>query len=276
MVKKNTSTIFIVLVFLAGMAVFLYPPFSDYVYARNSSRAITSHTEAISKMSKEEIQAEKEAAYRYNASLFNNAVVLTDPFEPDVYPITDGNYDELLATDDMMAFVEIPAIKLNLPIYHHTTGEALAKGVGHLENTSLPVGGKSTHAVLSAHCGLPSAELFTDLHLLKEDSIINIHVLDEMLVYRVYSTEVVLPDDTSSLHIKENKDEITLFTCTPYGKNTHRLLVHAERISAEESEEIKEPVAAIELTWPDFSKIAALSIGIVFVILLISSGIKNK
>ena len=133
--KKNMTTIFIVVAFLVGRSVFLYPTISNYLYELNSSRSITNHNEAIAKMSKEEIAAEMDAAHRYNYSLFDNAVVLTDPFDPDAYPITDGNYDELLATDDIMAFVEIPAIKVNLPIYHHTTEDVLVKGVGHLENT---------------------------------------------------------------------------------------------------------------------------------------------
>ena len=127
--KKNMTTIFIVVAFLVGISVFLYPTISNYLYELNSSRSITNHNEAIAKMSKEEIAAEMDAAHRYNYSLFNNAVVLTDPFDPDAYPITDGNYDELLATDDIMAFVEIPAIKVNLPIYHHTTEDVLVKGV---------------------------------------------------------------------------------------------------------------------------------------------------
>ena len=224
----------------------------------------------------EEIAAEMDAAHRYNYSLFNNAVVLTDPFDPDAYPITDGNYDELLATDDIMAFVEIPAIKVNLPIYHHTTEDVLVKGVGHLENTSLPVGGESTHAVLSAHCGLPSAKLFTDLHLLKVDNIIKIHVLDETLFYKVNNIEVVLPDDSSSLHIIKGRDIITLITCTPYGKNTHRLLVHAERTEGSTEKDIEEPSVDKEYTWQDYAKLAAIIISVIFVAVLAAGGIKSK
>ena len=274
--KKNMTTIFIVVAFLVGISVFLYPTISNYLYELNSSRSITNHNEAIAKMSKEEIAAEMDAAHRYNYSLFNNAVVLTDPFDPDAYPITDGNYDELLATDDIMAFVEIPAIKVNLPIYHHTTEDVLVKGVGHLENTSLPVGGESTHAVLSAHCGLPSAKLFTDLHLLKVDNIIKIHVLDETLFYKVNNIEVVLPDDSSSLHIIKGRDIITLITCTPYGKNTHRLLVHAERIEGSTEKDIEEPSVDKEYTWQDYAKLAAIIISVIFVAVLAAGGIKSK
>ena len=228
--KKVSPTILIVLVFLAGIAVFLYPTVSNYLYEKNSSKAITEHSENLAKLSPAAIAEEKEAIKRYNKSLSENAVVLTDPFDPDAYPITDGEYTELLAFDDEMAYIEIPAINVYLPIYHGTAEETLLIGVGHLENTSLPAGGTSTHAVLSAHCGLPSARLFTDLNLLKKGSIFRIHVLDEILTYQVYEIETVNPDDSSSLFIKEGEDIATLITCTPYGKNTHRLLVHGKRI----------------------------------------------
>ena len=191
--KKVLPTILIVLVFLAGIAIFLYPTVSDYLYEKNSTRAITEHSENLSKLSPEVIAEEKKAVRRYNKSLFENAVVLTDPFDPDAYPITDGEYTELLAFDDVMAYIEIPAINVYLPIYHGTEEETLFRGVGHLENTSLPAGGESTHAVLSAHCGLPSARLFTDLNLLREGNIFRIHVLDEKLTYQVYDIETVNP-----------------------------------------------------------------------------------
>ena len=266
--KKALPTILIVLVFLAGIAVFLYPTVSNYLYAKNSSKAITQHSENLSKLSPEVIAKEKEAVRRYNESLFENAVVLTDPFDPDAYPITDGEYTELLAFDDVMAYIEIPAIGVYLPIYHGTEEETLLIGVGHLENTSLPAGGESTHAVLSAHCGLPSARLFTDLNLLKEGSIFRIHVLDEILTYQVYEIETVNPDDSSSLFIKEGEDIATLITCTPYGKNTHRLLVHGKRIEENEDTLIEEPKIKKKMTWEEYTKIAALTITVVFVLLL--------
>ena len=235
---------------------------------KNSSKAITSHAENLSKLSPEVIAEEKEAVRRYNQSLFENAVVLTDPFDPDAYPITDGEYTELLAFDDVMAYIEIPAIGVYLPIYHGTEEETLLIGVGHLENTSLPAGGESTHAVLSAHCGLPSARLFTDLNLLKEGSLFRIHVLDEILTYQVYEIETVNPDDSSSLFIKEGEDIATLITCTPYGKNTHRLLVHGKRIEENEDTLIEEPKIEKKMTWEDYTKIAAMAITVVFVLLL--------
>lgn len=273
--KKVLPTILIVLVFLAGIAVFLYPTLSNYLYEKNSSKAITEHSENLAKLSPAAIAEEKEAIKRYNKSLSENAVVLTDPFDPDAYPITDGEYTELLAFDDVMAYIEIPAINVYLPIYHGTAEETLLIGVGHLENTSLPAGGTSTHAVLSAHCGLPSARLFTDLHLLKQDSIFRIHVLDETLTYQVYEIETVDPDDSSSLFIQEGEDLVTLITCTPYGKNTHRLLVHGRRIEENEDTLIEEPKIEKKMTWEDYTKIAAIGITAVFVLMLRGSAVKG-
>lgn len=273
--KKALPTLLIIFVFLAGIAVFLYPTVSNYLYEKNSSKAITEHSENVNKLSPEIIAEEKEAIMRYNKSLFENAVVLTDPFDPDAYPLTDGEYSELLAFDDEMAYIEIPAINVYLPIYHGTTEETLLIGVGHLENTSLPAGGLTTHAVLAAHCGLPSARLFTDLHLLKQDSIFRIHVLDETLTYQVYDIETVEPDDSSSLFIQEGEDLVTLITCTPYGKNTHRLLVHGRRIEEKDEALIGEPKIKKKMTWEDYTKLAAIGITAVFVLLLLGSAIKG-
>ena len=273
--KKALPTLLIIFVFFAGIAVFLYPTVSNYLYEKNSSKAITEHAENLSKLSPEIVAAEKEAIVRYNKSLFENAVVLTDPFDPDAYPITDGEYTELLALDDVMAYIEIPAIDVYLPIYHGTEEETLLIGVGHLENTSLPAGGLTTHAVLSAHCGLPSARLFTDLHLLKQDSIFRIHVLDETLTYQVYDIETVEPDDSSSLFIQEGEDLVTLITCTPYGKNTHRLLVHGKQIEVTDETQIEEPKIEEAMTWEDYAMLAAIGITAVFVLLLLGSAIKG-
>lgn len=272
--KKVLPTILIILVFLSGIVVFIYPAVSNYLYEKNSTQAITEHTESVSKLTPKQIADEKEAVYRYNKSLFENASVLTDPFDPDAYPITDGEYTKLLAFDKVMAYVEIPAIDVYLPIYHGTDEETLLNGVGHLENTSLPGGGKSTHAVLSAHRGLPSARLFTDLNLLKKDNIFRIYVLDEVLTYQVYDIETVNPDNTSSLHIKEGEDLVTLITCTPYGENTHRLLVHGRRIEVKENAVIEEPKIENGMTWEDFSRLAAIGITVIFVLLLLGSAVK--
>lgn len=271
--KKHLPTILTILLFLIGGAVFLYPTVSNYLYEKNSTKAITQQAKKVAKISPERLAEEKDAVYRYNKSLSENAVVLTDPFDPDAYPITDGEYTELLAFDEIMASIEIPAIEVDLPIYHGTSEETLIKGVGHLENTSLPLGGESTHAVLSAHCGLSSARLFTDLELLSEGNIFRIHVLDETLTYQIYKIEAVKPDNTSSLIIQEGEDLVTLITCTPYGKNTHRLLVHGRRIEEKEDEPIDEPKIEKKKTWEDYTGYIALAITAVFVILLLSSAV---
>ena len=274
-VKKALPTILVIIIFIAGVSVFLYPTVSNYLNRKNSTRAITEHNEKLSKLSPETIAQEREAARRYNESLFGNAVVLTDPFDPDAYPITDGEYTELLALDTVMAYIEIPAIDVYLPIYHGTSEETLLIGVGHLENTSLPVGGESTHAVLSAHCGLPSARLFTDLHLIKEGNLFRIHVLDETLTYQVYEIETVDPEDSSSLFIKEGEDIVTLITCTPYGKNTHRLLVRGRRIEESKDQPITEPEIEKEMTWEDYSKLAAIGIAAVFIMMLLGGAVRS-
>ena len=273
--KKFLPIIMVILIFIAGISVFLYPTISNYLYQKNSTRAITEHTEILSQLSPERIAEEKEAIRRYNISLFKNSVVLTDPFDPDAYPITDGEYDELLAFDDIMAYIEIPAIDVYLPIYHGTSEEVLLIGAGHLENTSLPAGGQSTHAVISAHCGLPSARLFTDLHLLKEGSLFRIHVLDQTLTYQVYGIDTVDPQDSSSLFIREGEDLVTLITCTPYGKNTHRLLVHGRRVDEKEGVLAEQPKIEKPLTWEDYTWIAAICIAAVFVLLLLGGAVKS-
>lgn len=273
--KKSLPIILVILIFIAGISVFLYPTISNYLYQKNSTRAITEHTKVLSQLSPERIAEEKEAIRRYNISLFKNSVVLTDPFDPDAYPITDGEYDELLAFDDIMAYIEIPAIDVYLPIYHGTSEEVLLIGAGHLENTSLPAGGPSTHAVISAHCGLPSARLFTDLHLLKEGSLFRIHVLDQTLTYQVYGIDTVDPQDSSSLFIREGEDLVTLITCTPYGKNTHRLLVHGRRVDEKEGVLAEQPKIEKPLTWEDYTWIAAICIAAVFVLLLLGGAVKS-
>lgn len=273
--KKSLPIILVILIFVAGISVFLYPTISNYLYQKNSTRAIIEHTEILSQLSPERIAEEKEAIRRYNISLFKNSVVLTDPFDPDAYPITDGEYDELLAFDDIMAYIEIPAIDVYLPIYHGTSEEVLLIGAGHLENTSLPAGGQSTHAVISAHCGLPSARLFTDLHLLKEGSLFRIHVLDQTLTYQVYGIDTVDPQDSSSLFIREGEDLVTLITCTPYGKNTHRLLVHGRRVDEKEGVLAEQPKIEKPLTWEDYTWIAAICIAAVFVLLLLGGAVKS-
>lgn len=187
-------------------------------------------------MSQKEINDALEKAREYNRELLGN-VVLTDPFDPDAVKKQNEDYDNLLniAGDGVMGSVEIPSIDVYLPIYHGTDSESLEKGAGHLENSSLPVGGKGTHSIISAHTGLPSAKMFDNLTEVKEGDVFYIHVLNRTLAYEVDQIKVVLPENVSDLLIDKNKDYVTLVTCTPYGINSHRLLVRGTRIPYKEA-----------------------------------------
>lgn len=216
---------------LAGMALMLYPFVSNYLYEREQEELIQSvdNTE----MEEELLQEEWEKAEAYNSYLLEENIVLTDPFDPEAFAKqSEVSYEEILNPygNGMMGYLEIPAIDLSLGIYHGTSPHVLEEGVGHLENSSLPIGGESTHSVLSAHTGLPDKKLFTDLVLLEKGDTFYIHVLDEILAYKVDDIEVVTPDDTESLHVVPGEDHVTLVTCTPYGVNSHRLLVRGTRI----------------------------------------------
>lgn len=232
----------VILLFLAGAGVFLYPDLSNWYMERHQGDVIQTYEKTVETVSAEVLEAEKEAVRQYNRSILENQVILTDPFDEDAVRRDAAQYEQRLALDEVMAHIEIPEIQVYLPIYHGTEKETLEKGIGHLENTSLPMGGTGTHCVLSGHTGLPSAELFTNLEKLEEGDLFFIHVLDETLAYETDRIEVVKPDDVSSLGIDAGQDYVTLITCTPYGKNTHRLLVRGHRIpySAEQKEEIKE------------------------------------
>jgi len=202
---------------------------NDYVSAKvmqdYTQNALTSDTDSV-----------LERARLYNAALSSGQVSLKDAFDSKGQS-TDEVYNTLLSVDEtgVMGSIEIPKIDLSLPIYHGVSDDTLLKGVGHLPGSSLPIGGESTHTVLSAHRGLPEKTLFTNLDLLDEGDIIYLHVLRETLAYRVYYCEEVLPTDVEHLSIQGNADLLTLVTCTPYGINTHRLYVHALRVPYEEA-----------------------------------------
>ena len=224
------SIIFIIL----GVGIFLYPSISNYLAEKNHIDIIRNYDDLIVKIDEEKINEEKEKAKIYNENLSGDPV--HDPFVIGSGYALPKNYKEVLniAGDSVMGYVEIPKISVYLPIYHGTSDEVLEKGVGHIQNTSVPIGGKSTHSVLTGHTGLPNAELFTRLDELGIGDIFYIHVLDDVLTYKVFETKVILPDKIDELQILNGKDYITLVTCTPYGVNSHRLLVKAERVEYEE------------------------------------------
>ena len=224
------SIIFIIL----GVGIFLYPSISNYLAEKNHIDIIRNYDNLIVKINEEKINEEKEKARIYNENLSGDPV--HDPFVIGSGYALPENYKEVLnvSDDGVMGYVEIPKISVYLPIYHGTSDEVLEKGVGHIQNTSVPIGGKSTHSVLTGHTGLPNAELFTRLDELGIGDIFYIHVLDDVLTYKVFETKVILPDKIDELRILNGKDYVTLVTCTPYGVNSHRLLVKAERVEYEE------------------------------------------
>lgn len=207
-----------------------YPFFSEWYSNVHHAKVIKTYNQKVESKTEKELDAERKKAEEYNRNLLGK-VILTDPFDPKNKIEDTGDYSSILNVDGngMMGDIRIPSIDVNLPIYHGTTSDILAKGVGHLEYTSFPVGGKSTHTVLSAHTGIPSAELFTNLDKVKIGDIFYLDVLDKTLAYKVDQIKVVLPTDTSDLRIVRNKDYATLVTCTPYGINSHRLLVRGIR-----------------------------------------------
>ena len=237
MKKKSITTLIIILFFLAGLSLLLYPFVANQWNNYRQSRLISSYDSTVSQMESEgsiDYEAEWARAHAYNEALLPS--ILPDSFA--VAEASDEPDEEYMAClniagDEMMGTVEIPKINIELPIYHTTSEEVLERAAGHLEGSSLPVGGESTHAVISAHRGLPSASLFTDLDQLEEGDHFLLHVLDDTLAYEVDKISVVEPEDTQELAVEEGEDLVTLLTCTPYGVNSHRLLVRGHRVPYE-------------------------------------------
>jgi len=231
--KKHGKTLGIVLLFVVGLSILLYPTISNMWNTFRERQLISSYSNTVASggVNTDDLL---EQARAYNAGIQEEAV-------PDAFSVRDGitdtTYESLLNVngDGMMGYIEIPAINVQIPIYHYTSTESLQKGVGHLFGSSLPVGGEGTHAVMSAHRGLPSAKLFTDLDLVKEGDVFYIHVLDQILAYQVDDIRVVLPDQTETLGISQGEDLVTLVTCTPYAVNSHRILVRGHRIDFDQN-----------------------------------------
>lgn len=240
--KKKAGNLVICIIFLAGLSLLLYPFVANQWNNYRQKQLISNYEQVVSDKEAAEgidYDAERKKAEEYNEALL--PCVLPDSFALAESSGVDPVYMNTLniAGDEMMGSVEIPKINIKIPIYHTTEEEVLNKGAGHLEGSSLPVGGANTHAVISAHRGLPSASLFTDLDQLKEGDHFLIHVLNETLCYEVDKISVVKPEDTSALAVEDGQDLVTLLTCTPYGVNTERLLVRGHRVPYVE-EEVKE------------------------------------
>ena len=240
--KKKAGNLVICIIFLAGLSLLLYPFVANQWNNYRQKQLISGYEQAVSEKEAAEgidYDAERKKAEEYNEALL--PCVLPDSFALAESSGVDPVYMNTLniAGDEMMGSVEIPKINIKIPIYHTTEEEVLNKGAGHLEGRSLPVGGANTHAVISAHRGLPSASLFTDLDQMKVGDHFLLHVLDEILCYEVDKISVVKPEDTTALAVEDGQDLVTLLTCTPYGVNTERLLVRGHRVPYVE-EEVKE------------------------------------
>ena len=223
--RAHKTVIFLTTGFLIGISVLLYPAFSNYWNSKTQSRAIVNYESVLEYLEPEDYSAIFQAAYDYNEALSQTEYQFRD------YKDIPG-YHEALKVEgtNIIGYVKIDKIGVELPVYHGTSAEVLNIGVGHLEGSSLPVGGESTHSVMSAHRGLPSAKLFTDLDRLEYGDTFQITILDQVLTYQVDQVKVVTPREVDELMIADGKDYCTLFTCTPYGINTHRLLVRGIRI----------------------------------------------
>ena len=223
--RAHKTVIFLTLGFLIGISVLLYPAFSNYWNSKTQSRAIVDYESVLEHLEPEDYSAIFQTAYDYNEALRAVKFPLRD------YDEVPGYYDTLkMEGTSIIGYVKIDKIGVELPINHGTSDAVLNRGVGHLEGSSLPVGGESTHSVMSAHRGLPSAKLFTDLDRLEMGDTFQIIILDQVLTYQVDQVKVITPREIDNLQIVEGKDYCTLFTCTPYGINTHRLLVRGIRI----------------------------------------------
>ena len=224
--RKHLSTIVLVILLLIGLSLLLYPTVSDYWNSFHQTRAIATYAENVAALDNASYDAIWDAARQYNRNLCSrsNNFLLSEEQKAEYESLLD------ISGQGVMGYIEIPEIDVSLPIYHGTEDPVLQVAVGHLEWTSLPVGGESTHCVLSGHRGLPSAKLFTDLDKLREGDTFLLRVLDEILTYEVDQILIVEPQDTAALEIAEGEDYCTLVTCTPYGINTHRLLVRGHRV----------------------------------------------
>lgn len=232
--KKNLINILLILIFLLGLSLLIYPTFSDYWNSFHQSRAIATYTEKVAVIDNTEYDRILTEAMEYNQKL---------PKEKSTLLLSDEQkvvYESLLNVggDGVMGYIEIPTIDVHLPIYHGTEDAVLQVAIGHIEGSALPVGGKGTHCVVSGHRGLPSAKLFTDLDKMVVGDNFILRVLDETLIYEVDQILIVLPEEIDALLAEEGKDYCTLVTCTPYGINSHRLLVRGHR--TDNAEEIRE------------------------------------
>lgn len=247
--KRKITNILIGLMFLAGFAVLVYPTVADQWNTYRQSRLISNYRSVVEKMTEEDFTEEWAKAQQFDASLTQNNIY-GDVFGEDDGELQSTEYWKVLnvSKDGVMGYLSIPKLNVKSAIYHGTGDKVLQTGIGHLNGTKLPIGGESTHSVLAGHRGLPSARLFTDIDQMRKGDMFYIHVLDEVLAYQIDQIlDMVDKDDhkmlEAALQIEEGKDQVTLFTCTPYGVNSHRLLVRGTRVPYNGEEEIETSVA---------------------------------
>ena len=272
--KKHLSTIFLVLILFLGVAILLYPTVSDYWNSFHQSRAIASYIEEIENIDPADYEKEWERARQYNEELVK---------KPNRFRMSDEEYAEYesllnLTGSGIMGYIEVPKINCTLPIYHGTDDAVLQIAVGHFEGTSLPTGDPGVHSVLSGHRGLPSAKLFTDLDQMEEGDLFVIRVLDQIMTYEVDQILIVLPEELDALAIDQQQDLCTLETCTPYGINSHRLLVRGHRTENQEMETIIKVVADATQVKPILVApvLAAPMLLILLIGMMISTGRKQR
>ena len=242
--KKHFSTILLYLILFIGLSLLLYPSFADWWNSFTQSRAIASYAEEVANLDDDRYDEIWDAAWEYNQSLLSrpNSFLLSEEAEAEYHQLLN------LSGTGVMGYIEIPSIKVALPVYHGTEESVLQVAIGHLEWTSLPVGGSSSHCVVSGHRGLPSARLFTDLDKLVIGDVFLFRILDEVLTYEVDQIRIVEPHEVDDLLIQEGKDLCTLVTCTPYGINSHRLLVRGHRIeNIEEAKVVRVTADAMQI-----------------------------
>ncbi len=272
--KNRISTILLLVVFLTGLSLLLYPTVSDYWNSLHQSRAIATYAEQVAELDDESYQQTWADAKAYNAALADKKTRLVPTEEDTAY------YESLLDVtgNGIMGYIEIPSIGVSLPIYHGVEDTVLQIAIGHIEGTSLPVGGIGTHCVVSGHRGLPSAKLFTDLDKLVEGDVFLLRVLDEVLTYEVDQIHIVEPHEVDLLNISETEDLCTLVTCTPYGVNSHRLLVRGHRIENIKSASSIRVTADAMLIEPVLVAplVAAPILFVMLIALLMSTGRKRK
>lgn len=276
--KKSNHILFLtsILIFIVGVGIFIYPFISNYLAEKNQREVIRAYDETVNQMDKDELEKQWQLARNYNDNLAGDP--LHDPFIlGSGYAIPDDYFQVLnINNDGVMGYIEIDKIDVYLPIYHGTSEETLEKGAGHLEGTSLPIGGSNRFSVISAHRGLPSAELFTRLDEMEIGDIFCIYVLDCKLTYQVDLIEVIEPENLSLIKGETDKDLVTLMTCTPYAVNTHRLLVRGKRIENIDNKEDKKSISqnqGIALWLKEY--LFSIVLGIVLLILIICLCLKK-